>query len=230
MGISEKGQTDIVDIVRAIIIIVVLAWVGWIIAGPRIQQQIIQLASIIIGIVIVVAIIGLVVYLFLFTDVFASEEEKRRKTEELQKKIEEMKREQELKRSILSKKLIKEKGKELEGLTEEEKGYLLNKWIEEEEEKEIEGVRKPIEEKVPPLSMAEKERLIRIVGTRCCYPNCRETLALDVHHITPRSKGGTNKENNLIVLCPTHHRLARGGTIPRERLRQYSVAKVKKIG
>jgi hypothetical protein len=145
-----------------------------------------------------------------------------------------------LKRSILRKRLIKERGNELEGLTEEEKEYLLEKWIEEEEEKEfkkelgikkkeIEDAGKPTEEKVPPLSMAEKERLIKIVGTRCCYPNCKETLALDVHHITPRAEGGTNKENNLIVLCPTHHRLARGGTIPRERLRQYSVAKVKRI-
>jgi hypothetical protein len=81
----------------------------------------------------------------------------------------------------------------------------------------------------PPLTQREKERVIRDVGTRCCYPRCREAIALDVHHITPRSEGGSNRESNLIVLCPNHHRLARDGTVPRQRLRLYSVKTVKKI-
>ncbi|MEM5802956.1 MAG: HNH endonuclease signature motif containing protein [Candidatus Aenigmatarchaeota archaeon] len=144
----------------------------------------------------------------------------------------ELKREEELKKSIIRKRLLKERANQLEGLSDEEKEFQLKEWVEEEYKKEIPGYKSELRErfkKVPPLSAKEKERLIQIVGTRCCYPNCRENIALDVHHITPRAEGGTNKENNLIVLCPTHHRLARGGTIPRERLRQYSVANVKKI-
>ena len=81
---------------------------------------------------------------------------------------------------------------------------------------------------VPPLSQSQRESLIRKVGTRCCYPHCKETVALDVHHITPRSKGGTNRESNLVVLCPTHHTLSDRGAIPRARLKQYSVARMKK--
>jgi 5-methylcytosine-specific restriction endonuclease McrA len=78
-------------------------------------------------------------------------------------------------------------------------------------------------ETVPPLSTKEKEIIIRKVGTRCWYPGCKETIALDVHHIIQRSEGGPNKENNLVVLCPTHHRLARDGTIPNvKKIREIS--------
>lgn len=75
---------------------------------------------------------------------------------------------------------------------------------------------KPTIKKVPPLSQKKKESLIDVVGTKCCYPHCGEKIALEVHHITPREEGGTNNANNLVVLCPNHHRLARDGTIPRE--------------
>jgi len=85
---------------------------------------------------------------------------------------------------------------------------------------------KPTIKKVLALSEKKKEILIHSVGTKCCYPHCVEKIALDVHHITPRGEGGTNNENNLVVLCPNHHRMARDGTIPRERLRLYSVVKV----
>jgi 5-methylcytosine-specific restriction endonuclease McrA len=238
---ENKGQTDFGDIIKIIILVIVFAWVGWAILGIfGLQPPIILLAAI--GIVIV---IGFVVFLIASTDIFLSEEERRKRKEreirlekeveeKLKKREEERKKEQEIERSILRKRLIKEKADELEGLTEEEKEYLLKKWIEKEEEKELDRehkkeITKPEMEKVAPPSTTEKERLIQIVGTRCCYPNCKETLALEVHHIIPRAEGGTNKENNLVVLCPNHHRMARDGTIPRERLRLYSVAKVKKI-
>lgn len=77
------------------------------------------------------------------------------------------------------------------------------------------------------MSQREKESLINKVGTRCCYPNCSQSVGLEVHHIIPRSQGGTNKENNLIVLCPNHHHLADRGAIPRDRLKLYCVAKLK---
>jgi 5-methylcytosine-specific restriction endonuclease McrA len=81
-------------------------------------------------------------------------------------------------------------------------------------------------ERVSTLPHEETERIIHRVGTICCYPNCKETVALDVHHILPRSEGGTNRDGNLIVLCPTHHRLADRGAIPRKRLEMHSVEKM----
>lgn len=41
----------------------------------------------------------------------------------------------------------------------------------------------------------------------------------EVHHIKPRSEGGPNEPNNLIVLCPTCHRKADRGGISRTKLR-----------
>jgi 5-methylcytosine-specific restriction endonuclease McrA len=143
----------------------------------------------------------------------------------------------------------------LEGLnlSEEEKEYQLNQWVDDSYLAEITGtpikvtaekkskainqkVRnqnpirplniKKIVEKVPPLSQDKKEEIIQRVGTKCCYPNCDEMIALDVHHIVPREEGGLNRDSNLIVLCPVHHRLADRGAIPRNRLKRYNVKKI----
>lgn len=150
-------------------------------------------------------------------------------SEEYDKKVE-------LKKSIIRKKILKEKSKELESLnlTSEEKDFLINKWVDDSYYREdftslttstLTG--DELESAVgrsPPLAQRDKEIMINKVGTRCCYPHCPETLALEVHHITPRAEGGTNDENNLIVLCNNHHHLADRGAIPKDRLRMYSVA------
>lgn len=41
----------------------------------------------------------------------------------------------------------------------------------------------------------------------------------EVHHIVPRSEGGPNDPENLILLCPNHHRQADAGAIGRSKLR-----------
>ncbi len=135
---------------------------------------------------------------------------------------------------------MKQRSEELDNLdlTEEEREYQIKQWVEKEYINEILGRHsfatassqfemEPYIGKTPSLSQREKEIMIGKVGTRCCYPNCRESLSLEVHHIIPRSGGGTNKENNLIVLCNNHHHLADRGAIPRERLKAYSVAILK---
>ncbi len=143
-----------------------------------------------------------------------------------------------LKKSIIRKRILKERLKELEGLdlTTEEKELQISEWVEKAYHNEILGIStsasteskiEPDVEKVPSLSQREKEIMINKVSTRCCYPNCRESISLEVHHIIPRSEGGTNKENNLIVLCNNHHHLADRGAISRDRLKMYSVAKMK---
>jgi hypothetical protein len=44
-------------------------------------------------------------------------------------------------------------------------------------------------------------------GHRCC--RCASNSPeLDLHHIRPQSEGGIDDPDNLIVLCPTCHRLA----------------------
>lgn len=43
----------------------------------------------------------------------------------------------------------------------------------------------------------------------CGWNEC----ACDIHHITPKSKGGTDEHNNLTYLCPNCHRLAHTGKL-----------------
>ncbi|MDY6916827.1 MAG: HNH endonuclease signature motif containing protein [Chloroflexota bacterium] len=71
------------------------------------------------------------------------------------------------------------------------------------------------------LSAAEKERFKEAAGYSCENPACRERDLVDLHHIIPREQGGSNRKDNLIVLCPTCHRKADRGVYPRVRLRQW---------
>jgi 5-methylcytosine-specific restriction endonuclease McrA len=43
---------------------------------------------------------------------------------------------------------------------------------------------------------------------RCATPGCRATRFLEVHHVTPRTLGGTNRPDNLVTLCGRCHRFA----------------------
>lgn len=74
-------------------------------------------------------------------------------------------------------------------------------------------------ETAPPAPDSLKNKLIfGRAGQRCEW--CEDQLDHpEVHHIKPRSKGGTNDESNLIVLCPTCHRKADSGGISQTKLR-----------
>jgi len=76
-------------------------------------------------------------------------------------------------------------------------------------------------EKVPSLTSEERAQLIDAVGNKCENPNCRVQFPLEVHHIQPRTQGGTNKLNNLIVLCNNCHGRFQGGIYSRELLKQW---------
>ena len=53
-------------------------------------------------------------------------------------------------------------------------------------------------------------------GHRCQTKGCRSTHFLEVHHVKPRSRGGDNREENLITLCSSCHRHLheRDGSMP----------------
>jgi 5-methylcytosine-specific restriction endonuclease McrA len=53
-------------------------------------------------------------------------------------------------------------------------------------------------------------------GYRCQAPGCRHIHHLEIHHIVPRHKGGSNKADNLITLCSGCHRIwhEKGGPPP----------------
>jgi hypothetical protein len=48
---------------------------------------------------------------------------------------------------------------------------------------------------------------------RCRVPGCTHATFLDVHHIRPRSEGGSNDPENLIGICGPHHRAAHRGEL-----------------
>ena len=43
---------------------------------------------------------------------------------------------------------------------------------------------------------------------RCTTPGCGATRFLEVHHVVPRTRGGSNKAENLVTLCGRCHRFA----------------------
>jgi 5-methylcytosine-specific restriction endonuclease McrA len=43
---------------------------------------------------------------------------------------------------------------------------------------------------------------------RCTTPGCGATRYLEVHHLTPRSQGGSNRPENLVTLCGRCHAFA----------------------
>jgi hypothetical protein len=55
-------------------------------------------------------------------------------------------------------------------------------------------------------SYAQQRALHKRSG-HCQYPGCTATRELDAHHITAVEHGGRTELDNLIQLCPRHHKL-----------------------
>jgi hypothetical protein len=71
------------------------------------------------------------------------------------------------------------------------------------------------------LTDDEKNQLVNAVWYRCENPYCKYTSFLGVHHIVDEKEGGTNRLDNLIVLCPYCHDLAHRNEIPEKELRDW---------
>lgn len=66
----------------------------------------------------------------------------------------------------------------------------------------------PSTEKVPPPTESKKNRIKFDRADRHCEFCGKQSDHLEIHHIRPRAKGGTNRPSNLIALCPECHRKA----------------------
>lgn len=80
-------------------------------------------------------------------------------------------------------------------------------------------------DKTPPAPESLKSDLIFDRAEQKCEWCEERTDSPEVHHIKPRSEGGPNTKDNLIVLCPECHRKADTDYLSETKLKQ----KVKRI-
>ncbi|MDP9257821.1 MAG: HNH endonuclease [Actinomycetota bacterium] len=52
-----------------------------------------------------------------------------------------------------------------------------------------------------------QQRALHKRSTHCQYPGCTAERELEAHHVIPIERGGTTELDNLILLCPRHHKL-----------------------
>ena len=79
----------------------------------------------------------------------------------------------------------------------------------------------PAVTEISSLSEHNKSKLMNAVWYRCENPDCSYTEFLDVHHIVPEIVGGSNRLDNLIVLCSRCMRAVADNEIPDEVLRSW---------
>jgi hypothetical protein len=51
-----------------------------------------------------------------------------------------------------------------------------------------------------------QQRALHKRSPHCQYPGCTAARELEAHHLTPVERGGTTELDNLILLCPRHHK------------------------
>ena len=56
-------------------------------------------------------------------------------------------------------------------------------------------------------SYPQMRALYKRSGGHCQYPGCTATRELEAHHILAYERGGKTEIDNLILLCPRHHKL-----------------------
>jgi hypothetical protein len=66
-----------------------------------------------------------------------------------------------------------------------------------------------------------RRQILVEAGHRCAIQTCRNSVDIDIHHITPWAQCQEHAANNLIALCPNCHRMADKGKIDKFCLRKY---------
>ena len=51
-----------------------------------------------------------------------------------------------------------------------------------------------------------QQRALRTRALHCQYPGCTASRELEAHHLIPVERGGRTELDNLILLCPRHHK------------------------
>jgi len=106
--------------------------------------------------------------------------------------------------------------------TASEKGILVAfEWLFDPvgESKEAGGNQSSETEKTPPAPESLRNELYFERADRRCEWCDDEIDYHEVHHINPRSEGGSNDPKNLIVLCPNCHNKADNGVVSRSKLK-----------
>ncbi len=52
-----------------------------------------------------------------------------------------------------------------------------------------------------------QQRALHNRSAHCQYPGCTATRELEAHHVLAVARGGETELDNLILLCPRHHKL-----------------------
>jgi hypothetical protein len=63
------------------------------------------------------------------------------------------------------------------------------------------------------IPRALRRAVLRRDERRCRVAGCRNATFLDLHHILPRSEGGSHSADNLVTLCSAHHRALHRGEL-----------------
>ncbi len=75
------------------------------------------------------------------------------------------------------------------------------------------------------LSKRTVSKILERAGKNSCAICGWSEGRCDIHHIIERKNGGTDDHNNLIIVCPNHHRLIHEkGAYSVEELREHSIA------
>ncbi len=79
----------------------------------------------------------------------------------------------------------------------------------------------PVVHEISSLPDSARNKLMNAVWYRCENPRCNYTHFLDVHHIVSEVEGGSNRLDNLIVLCPACHAAADSHKTSERKLRSW---------
>jgi hypothetical protein len=68
-------------------------------------------------------------------------------------------------------------------------------------------VRDLVHSRVGRCASYAQQRALHKRSAHCQYPGCTAARELEAHHLTPVEHGGKTELDNLILLCPRHHKL-----------------------
>lgn len=71
-----------------------------------------------------------------------------------------------------------------------------------------------------PIPKPTEKLIYQQAGSRCSFCGFDEIDALDIHHIIPRSKDGSNEPGNLVLACKNCHARIHSRAIPESEVRR----------